>query len=485
VTLAALLAGAGVLVLPIGASAEEDAPPVSPQSVVLTDADDPGNGDGSGSGSGNGDGATCEDPTAPECVEEPDPCVEDPTADGCDPCVDDPSGEGCETEPTPPTVTETVTETPDPDPEVIEVDDAVFTWSLSKQSNAASHEFGRHNFFSAGAVNPGGGGKRVTAENWQARKGNVEIQKQRRNGKYARATFAGLSTDAFNKPIGLDGPFSGHRVAISSGTGTVDPDADDAAISWKGTFTVIYYSGRTVFTLTDPVLEVDGGRGTLTATAGGWAADRANPELWTKVPAKKVTVADLGDVDVTEAGIVTSPDYLGVEVRGSVAQKTDDAKSSGSFPQSLISFLMPMGTDQFWYSTGLQTDWTKVAEPISVGWAGRVPEDDDPPTSDPTPKPTPTNPVTPTPTYGPDPVPTSTQQPLPVEVPPLDVAPVEAADDAPPWNSPVQVSAAAPNAQDGTVLASASRASTAYVAGGALLLAAAGLLLAPLRPRRT
>ena len=45
-------------------------------------------------------------------------------------------------------------------------------------------------------------------------------------------------------------------ISISGGSGTVDPTAGTATISWKGSFTLFAYSGMTFFSLSDPVLTI-------------------------------------------------------------------------------------------------------------------------------------------------------------------------------------------------------------------------------------
>ncbi|MGN0063219.1 MAG: hypothetical protein ACI379_03165 [Nocardioides sp.] len=442
VVAAALLAGAGLMVLPVGASSAEGG---------------------------------AEESSATVQAEPTDPTPTDPTTD---PTPTDPTSDPTPTDPTPtePTETPTPTGPPTEEPEELEVDEALFTWSVSPQTNARSHNPIAVNFMGAGVSNPGRAGSTLEKHQWRARQGNVVIQKLNAKGSWGTATWAGLETDANGDPIQLYGPFSGHRVAISEGTGRVSPASDDAEVRWKGTFTVVWYSGNTVFTLTDPVLRLEDGDGQLTALMGGWATGR-DSSTWKKLPSQEVTVAELRDADVTADGTVVTPEYRGVTVTGSEPQlRTGD--DWGAFPQSFVSFLGPMGTDQFWYSTGLQSDWTKLPSPISVGWHGTVPDDGDtPPTTRPTP--TPKNPVTnaPDPVSGGDPG----QPPLDLQVP-ADAG-VQADSDAA-WSAPVQVSAARP-VEDRVALASAGASTTtAWVSGGALLLAAAALLLAPFSPRR-
>ncbi|WP_110241686.1 hypothetical protein [Nocardioides gilvus] len=380
------------------------------------------------------------------------------------------------------------------------VDDAVFAWSISQQSNAQSHNPLTNNFLSAGAADPGRGGMVLSSRRWSAQTDHVEIQKVDAAGTWRQATWEGLGTDANGTPIGLYGPFSGHRVRITHGSGTLDPGNDDATVQWRGTFTVVYYGGNTVFTLTDPKLTVTGGVGRLTATGGGWASDRFDPTVWEAVEPREVPVVELRDVDVTETGLEVTPGYRGVPVTGPESQVRSGA-DWGSFPQEFVSFLEPMGASQFWYSTGLQSDWTKLPQPIAVGWQGAEPES--PRSTTPAPTQTPQNPVKTAPpvsTARPTPAPSSTSAPPPSKQPDVPVLaradsaqppPAPSSGNLPPGGgsdellgqaaSPLQVSSvaseAAPPATPQTL-------STAWAVGGALLLAAALLLLVPTAPRR-
>ena len=370
----------------------------------------------------------------------------------------------------------------------VEVSDATFAWSLNDQTNARSHNPVAINFLAAGVADPGRGGAALPASSWQATAGNVTIQKLAADGSWQRATWAGLGTDASGASIGIHGPYSGHRVQLSAGVGTLDADTDSARLAWSGTFTVVYYGGNSVFTVTDPVLEVTAGAGTVTGVLGGWSADRTDPTVWQPVAAQRVAIADLAGVDVTEAGLVTTPAYAGVSVEGSVPQHRSGL-AWGSFPASMVAFLAPLGVDQFWYSTGLQSDGTKVPAPITVG-LGAGPDPASPsatptkqPTKQPTRQPTPQNQVTPPPTSAPRstsnppaPTVTVTETAQPATDVPTAAAGVRPAPDL------VQVSATTP-ATVGTPAAGSNGTHPAWWLGGALLLGAAALLLAPTRRR--
>lgn len=376
----------------------------------------------------------------------------------------------------------------------IEVDDAVFAWSLNDQTNARSHNPAAINFLSAAIADPGSGGATLPSTRWQAEAGNVAIQKLDAAGTWQPATWAGLGTDATGAAIGIYGPFSGHRVRIGAGTGTFDATADTAHLSWVGTFTVVYYSGNSVFTVTDPVLEVVGGTGSVSATLGGWAADRTDPTAWYPVAPQRVVIAALAGVDVTETAMIAIPAYDGVVVEGSVPQARTGQRW-GSFPAPMVAFLTPLGVDQFWYSTGLQADSTKFPAPITVGYGAAEPPSAQPtgkPT--PTPTPTPTNTATHRPTPQHQPKPSPTASPTPGQSPMAMPAPVVPPAVGPPTRvirelaAPdlVQVAAATgPSvaADSSAAGGPASGAHPGWWLGAVLLLAAAGLLLSPRRRR--
>ena len=304
---------------------------------------------------------------------------------------------------TPPTTTPPTTG-PTQDPEesgVLEVSEAVFRWGVSNQSNARSHNPVSINFLAAGVANPGGGGRQLRQDQWRAVQGNTEIQKRRPDGSYARATWKGLGTTADGRtPIGMERDFSDHHVVMRGGTGTVDPASGDAEVAWKGTFTVVYYGGNTVFTISDPRLVVEDGVGRVTATMGGFYADRNDTTRWQRAPQGKATVVDLPDVDLGELGTTVQPAYDGVRTSGGSEPQRTEGDAWGSFPQSFVKYLVPLNTDQFWYSTGLSTDSTKRPLPMTFSWTAREVA---PPQPTPTDEPsaTPSNPVlTPPPAAG-------------------------------------------------------------------------------------
>ena len=185
----------------------------------------------------------------------------------------------------------------------VQVDDAVLRWGVNNESSNRAFAPRTYNFFSAGLVpDPGEGGDDDPAGRSGSRPaGDVQIQKW--NGSaWRKATWAGLSTDSDGKPLGSPtaGTFSNHRFVFSGGTGEVDAEAGTAHVEWDGDLTVLYYSGMSMFYVSDPVLDVADGRGTLTATVQGYASSVDDPDTWEPVEPATVTLADLPDVDLAD-----------------------------------------------------------------------------------------------------------------------------------------------------------------------------------------
>ncbi|GAB2885728.1 hypothetical protein [Nocardioides pacificus] len=373
-----------------------------------------------------------------------------------------------------------------PDPAVPrEVSGAVFRWGVSNQSNARSHNPAAINFLAAGVADPGRGGASLKQSQWRAAQGTVTVEKRTGAG-WRRASWAGLATSPAGAPIGVYGPFSDHAVAIRGGSGTVDVAAGTASLVWRGTFTVVYYAGNSVFTVSDPVLEVADGRGSVTAVLGGFVADRDDTGSWTPAAPRRVTIADLPSVTLGELGLTAAPAYHGVRVDGSQPQDLS-GPHAGAFPASFVGYLRDLGVDQFWYSTGLRSDETKAPLPLTVSWS-TAEVAAPPPTTD---------------------VPVEPEVENPVVVPPAspapaDPAPIPVASRSAPAAAPGPVPAAAEESSPGlrqgprTVELTAASSATApgptvprsserlWWLGGGLLLAAALLLLLPLpvHPRK-
>jgi len=408
-------------------------------------------------------------------------------------------------EPTPtPTATATATPTPTSTVTTTSVTGATLRWGMSQESGNRAHAPGTVNLFSAGRrPDPGRGGVQIAAEQWRQSDGAVSVQKWT-GGAWQPATWAGLSTTSDGAPLGppAAGTTSNHTFVFAGGTGEVDTARGTARISWSGSVTVLYYSGMSAFVVSDPVLEVAGGRGELRASVGGHASSQTDQTVWQEVPAQVVTLATLSSVDLSDPrGFTATPDYLGVTVSG-VPQVTG-ASTSGSFPQSFVDQLDRLGAAAFWYSSGTSTDPFKVALPLTVGLgAAGGPPAGPPPTSAATTRPpsvqnsAPVRPSTsapaPTPTTDPaasaSATPTAAPQPQPVALPPL-AAPT-AADPVPEDAAAGALLAQPPTATRVVPVAAVTAATAAadpwpwWLGSALLLLAAASLLVPPRSARR-
>ncbi|MGA1836128.1 cell wall-binding repeat-containing protein [Herbiconiux sp. 11R-BC] len=248
------------------------------------------------------------------------------------------------------------------------VSGAVFTWGLSNEAGTKGYN-GQMNLLSAGKVTKSDAADTVSASDWLATSGNVTIQKKQADGSYATATWAGLSTDASGAAITAPaGKYSDNRVSIGSGSGTADPAAEDADISWTGDFTVAFYGGLTQYSVSNPHLVVDNGSGSITATLSGYGTSMEDTSQFVALPDTVVTLADLNGVDVTDGGFTVDPEYLGVSVTapGGATPQAKTGDYWGSFPQSFVDFQGLTGQSSYWYSSGGSADARKVALPIGV-----------------------------------------------------------------------------------------------------------------------
>ena len=288
------------------------------------------------------------------------------------------------TDPTPPEPTDPTFPEPTPSPEVpsgaFTVSDAELRWGFNDESNNRAFAPGTVNFFSAGTIaNPGKGGVALKESGWSQASGKVRIEKFSAVSKtYKKATWDGLRTDSTGRPMtGTNGPFSNHQIAISGGTGTVDPAARSGTIQWKGSFTVLYYSGYSFFYVTDPRLTVRKGVGTLTATLSGYGSSMEDLSRWEAIkPVPNVVLANLGTVDLDKKlGFEATPKYAGVSVKVGSTQvpQVRSGSSWGSFPQSFIDYQAKAGSAAYWYSSGGSADAHKKALPLTISYSAGAP----------------------------------------------------------------------------------------------------------------
>ncbi|GAA3669243.1 hypothetical protein GCM10022202_34150 [Microbacterium marinilacus] len=266
------------------------------------------------------------------------------------------------------------------------VSGAVFDWGLNNETNGGAY-FGGCNFLSAGIAGDTGSA-RLWAQGdgfYKTRDGNTTIVRPTANGQgVAQPSWAtkcqtpsGASVNG--KTTNAADSYTQTRVQIANGTGVADADADTAQISWEGSFTVAYYGGMTYWSASDPVLTVEGGVGTITATLSGYGTDMDDMSIWKKLTPREVTIATLTGVDVTAEGLVVTPDYLGVSIPSDVAGRnpqaartSDNAAWWGSFPADFLRFQVDTGQNSYWFTTdgGANTiQPRKVTQPVTVGYA--------------------------------------------------------------------------------------------------------------------
>ncbi|WP_139980435.1 Ig-like domain-containing protein [Nocardioides litoris] len=264
----------------------------------------------------------------------------------------------------------------------VAVTDATFTWDLNNEATAGAFAPGTWNLMSAGLVgDPGAGGQTLAdggatwsngkPAGWSATAGDVTVEDLQPDGSWATATFAGTRTNRSGVPAS---PFTGARgetrLAFGGGTGTVDAATDSGTITWDGDATMLFYSGMTFFSLSDPVLSLTDGSGTVTATVSGYATSQDDSSEWQALTPVRVPVAAVSGVDVGEQGLTATPAYREVVYTapaGGSPQSTTSA-AWGAFPQAFVDFQQQVGQGPYWYSTGGSADARKVANPFTVAF---------------------------------------------------------------------------------------------------------------------
>ncbi|GAB3045210.1 hypothetical protein [Sediminivirga luteola] len=273
------------------------------------------------------------------------------------------------------------------------VDDAVFAWSINDESGNSAF-YGGCNFLSAGVAGDNGGATVWTAEEaeelYSTSEGNVSIRKPDADGGWVTPTWQTKcqAPDGGSTTPPSNDRFSGNEVVIENGTGTVDPEAGTAEISWDGSFTIVFYGGMTYWSLSDLELSVSAdGTGVVTGTASGYGADMFDLSKWVELEPREIEVATLTGVEVTEDGFEVTPDYLGVEIEveadGPSGPQIRSGDHWGSFPQSWIDFNIETGQAAYWYSSGGQVDRHKPANPLSVSYTYEAPEPEPEPIEEP------------------------------------------------------------------------------------------------------
>ena len=266
------------------------------------------------------------------------------------------------------------------------VTDAVFEWGVNKEAGSGAYYPGSCNFLSAGVS--GDAGKAAVwpkdEKLFKPADGSVKILRPAGGGKTQPITWENKCQTADGAKVDTRGTSSDNFVQISGGTGTVDTETDTGTIEWKGSFTIVFYSGFTYWSVSDPKLEVTNGKGKITGTFSGYGADMDDLEKWEKLTPQKGVIADLSNsrVDLTEKGFTVTPDYAGVDSGQSDQDKKKDGW--GSFPKSWVDFNVKTGQKQYWYTSGGAADPRKPTTPINVSFDGTtiIPPDDDTPPKD-------------------------------------------------------------------------------------------------------
>jgi hypothetical protein len=251
------------------------------------------------------------------------------------------------------------------------LDDAVLRWGLNDETNNGAY-FGGCNYLSAGRTPDPGGSVVFGPSQYSAGAGTVSIEKPDASGRYVPASWDTKCLDRTGAPLssGTATPYGGNQFVMTGGAGEVDTATGTATIRWTGDVTVVYYGGLSFWYLSDPVLTVENGTGTLTATLGGFGTDMDDLAKWVPLAERSVTLAVFSGAQVGADGFTVTPEYRGVPVSLPAGQ-TAQARSGadwGSFPQSFVDFHLESGQAAYWYSSGGQADAAKAAQPFTVGY---------------------------------------------------------------------------------------------------------------------
>jgi len=331
--------------------------------------------------------------------------------------------------------------------EAFDVEDAQLRWGINEETGAGAFA-GGCNFLSAGTT-PDTGGSRVWTDEdgyFRTSQGAVRIERPvvtSTGTRYRPVTFAERCRDAEGRTVSPSRTRgTGIQAVLEGGEGHVDPETGEARIAWHGSVSVVLYGGMTYWWFTDPVLEVSGGRGTLTATAGGFGTSREDTSSWEPLAEETIVLAELPSVSLCgDKGFTALPAYRGVEVElpaGAPSQRRS-GEAWGSFPQSFVDFHEGTGQQAFWYSSGGARDAAKPATALVVSYDAAEPTDpvepepvedepvegDDEPVNPVRPRPAPPGPPAPAPVLAP----AGTQAPAPSPVPATTVLPLAAGPD--------------------------------------------------------
>ena len=283
---------------------------------------------------------------------------------------------------------------------------ATLEWSVNDESNTGAFN-GQCNFMSAGESDG-------TSTTYRSTDANATVLKATSTGGHAPvADYSSRCRDANGVTVTAGGTARlGQKVRYTNGTGTVDPVTGEVMIAWDGTFSVNFYGQLVPFWFSDPVLRVDAdGRGTVTATIGGYASSLDNPDVRELIqPVPGVVIANLSGVaSAGSSGFVVTPDYLGVQVDDTATPQIRAFPGWGSWPVGLVQVMERLGIGSYWYTAGGSADGRKPPAPMTVLYGpGSDPTTSTTPTSTTSATPTTATPTTATPTTA---TPTTTSTP--------------------------------------------------------------------------
>lgn len=263
------------------------------------------------------------------------------------------------------------------------IEAAELRWGINVEATGGAY-LGGCNFLSAGLAGDTGSARVWTEGDglYRGTDGAVRVERPDASGAYVEADWATRCLDADGAAVTSSSVLSSTRAeaVFTGGVGEVDLQAGTATVRWTGSVTSAFYGGMAYWSFTDPVLTVrSDGVGTLTASASGFGADMADLSHWARLPARQVTLATVSGVELTQAGLVVTPDYVGVDVvtpAGSAAQVAEDATNAsyrGSFPQSFVDFHAETGLASYWYSSGSARDRAKPPAPLLVSFDASTP----------------------------------------------------------------------------------------------------------------
>lgn len=254
-----------------------------------------------------------------------------------------------------------------------DVDNAIFRWGMNNETNNGAY-FGGCNFLAAGKSPDVGGAVVFTPDRYSAQEGNVRVEKPNAAGEWELATWDSKCLDRYGNVLksGTATGYGENQVIIENGEGWIDPSTNSAEITWNGDFSVVYYGGLTYWYVSNPVLTIVDGIGTITAIADGFGADMDDLSKWEPLTPTTITLAVIGTPEkplrVSSIGLDVIPEYLGVEIDDAGGRNPQDKTGSawGSFPQDFVDFQMLTGQSAYWYSSGGVADGAKPTTKLYI-----------------------------------------------------------------------------------------------------------------------